>query len=78
MAKNNKSEERPREEIEVVFEAYIPPLTFSVIEPKTNFFSTSVLSNMANEEAGIANVNQLPGTDGITSPLKDAVTNTSF
>ena len=35
---------------------------------------------MANEEGGIAqiaNINQLPRTDGIASPPKDAVTNTS-
>ena len=33
-----------------------------------------------NEEtriAQVANINQLPGTDGFTSPLKDAVINTS-
>ena len=31
--------QRPREEIEVVFEAYIASLTFSVREPKTKCFS---------------------------------------
>ena len=38
------------------------------------------LPNVANEEAGIAqvaNINQLPGTDGFTSPPKDAVMNAS-
>ena len=33
-----------------------------------------------NEEARntkVANINQLPGTDGFTSPRKDAVMNTS-
>ena len=30
-----------------------------------------------NEEARIANINQLPGTDGFTSPPKDAVMSTS-
>ena len=30
-----------------------------------------------NEEARIVNINQLPGTDGFTSPPKDAVMNTS-
>ena len=44
------------------------------------FFLQVFLSNVADEEAGIAqvaNINQLPGTDGYSSPLKDAVMNTS-
>ena len=39
-----------------------------------------IFSNVASEEAGIAqvaNIKQFPGTDGFTSPPKDAVTNTS-
>ena len=43
-------------------------------------FPTSVLPNVANEEAGIprvANISYLPRTDSFTSPPKDAVTNTS-
>ena len=38
------------------------------------------LPNVTNKEAGIAQVannNKLPVTDSFTSPLKDAVTNTS-
>ena len=44
------------------------------------YFFISVFPNLANEEAGIAqvsNISQLPGTDGLTSPPKDAVMNTS-
>ena len=44
-------------------------------------FSTDVLPNVTNEEAGIAqvaNINQFPRTDSFTSLLKDAMTNTSF
>ena len=47
---------------------------------KDFFFLQVFLSNVANEEAGIAqvaNINQLPGTDSFTSPPKDAVTITS-
>ena len=43
-------------------------------------FFTSVLTNVANEEAGItrvANISQLAGSDCFTSPPKDVVTNTS-
>ena len=46
-----------------------------------SFFSTSVFDQMwLNEEiriSQVANINQVPGTDGFTSPPKDAVINTS-
>ena len=50
------------------------------VEVIKDFFLQVFLSNVANEEAGIAqvaNINQLPGTDSFTSPPKDAVTITS-
>ena len=44
------------------------------------FFLQVFLPNVASEKAGIAqvvNINQLPMTNGFTSPPKDAVMNTS-
>ena len=51
-----------------------------IISTYVHYLFTSVLPNVANEEAGIAQVannNQLPESYGFSSPPKDAVTNTS-
>ena len=57
------------------------PMLSAIEGSSTIYIYISVLPNVANDDedgiAPVANINQLPRTNGFTSPLNDAVTSTS-